>query len=63
MSSRGFITNNLYVNVQIKFEDAWNDLDSNEQKEIVFQNIDLLDDNDLITELENRGYIVTKDEE
>lgn len=62
MSSRGILTNNLYVNIQIKFDDAWNDLDSNEQKGIVSQNIDLIDDDELITELENRGYSVKEEE-
>lgn len=62
MSSRGILSNNLYVNIQIKFDDAWNDLDSNEQKEIVSQNIDLIDDDELITELEHRGYNVKEEE-
>lgn len=62
MSSRGILTNNLYVNIQIKFDDAWNDLDSNEQKEIVSQNIDLIDDDELIIELEHRDYNVKEEE-
>ena len=63
MSSRGILSNKLYVTVDIEFEDAWNDLNADEQKNIVSSNIELLDDNDLIAELEYRGYVIQPAEE
>ena len=63
MSSRGILSNKLYVTVDIEFEDAWNDLNADEQKNIVSSNVELLDDNDLIAELEYRGYVIQPAEE
>lgn len=56
MSTRGFISNKLFVNVDIPFEDAWNDLTNDDRKQIVSENISLLDTDDLIAELEHRGF-------
>ena len=60
MSRRGIISNNLYVNVDIKFDDVWDDLTSEDRQQIVSDNIDLIDTNSLITELENRGFSITE---
>ena len=62
MSSRGILSNKLYIDVRIPFQDAWEDLDSEEQKKIVSSNIDMIDDDELIAELEYRGYNVTEKE-
>lgn len=62
MSRRGIITNKLYVSVEVQFDDMWNDLSSDEQKEFVTDNIDIIDTDILITELESRGYIVKEEE-
>lgn len=62
MSSRGILSNKLYVEVKIPFQDAWEDLDSEEQKQLVSSNIDMISDDELIAELENRGYKVTENE-
>lgn len=62
MSSRGLLSNELFVDVRIPFEDAWKDLDSEEQKQIVSSNIDMINDDELIAELEYRGYNVTEKE-
>ena len=63
MSTKGIMSGKLYVTVDIEFEDAWNDLNLDEQKNVISSNIDLLDDDDLIAELEYRGYIVKESEE
>ena len=62
MSRRGIITNKLYVSVEVQFDDVWDDLSSDEQKEFVTDNIDIIDTDTLITKLENRGYIVKEEE-
>lgn len=62
MSRRGIMTNKLYVSVEVQFNDVWDDLSSDEQKEIVTNNIDIIDTNILITELESRGYVVKEEE-
>lgn len=62
MSSRGILSNKLYVTIDILFEKAWNDLSSDDQKQIVSENISLLDADDLIAELENRGFECVKEE-
>lgn len=62
MSSRGIMTNKLYVSVEVQFDDVWYDLSSDEQKEIVTDNIDIIDTDTLITELESRGYVVKEEE-
>lgn len=54
MSTRGVISNKLFVNVDISFEDAWNDLTKDDRKQIVSENIDILDTDDLVSELEYR---------
>lgn len=62
MSRRGFLSNELFVNVEILFEDAWNDLSSNDQEQFLLQNINLLDTDDLISELKDRGFNVTNED-
>ena len=62
MSRRGIMTNKLYVSVEVQFDDVWDDLSSDEQKEFVTDNIDIIDTDTLITELESRGYIVKEEE-
>ena len=62
MSRRGIMTNKLYVSVEVQFDDVWDDLSSDEQKEFVIDNIDIIDTDTLITELESRGYIVKEEE-
>ena len=62
MSRRGIMTNKLYVSVEVQFDDVWDDLSSDEQKEFVTDNIDIIDTDTLITELESRGYIVKEKE-
>lgn len=61
MSSRGMFSNKLFVTIEVPFDDAWNDLSADEQKEYVTSNIEMIDTNVLISELENRGYIVYED--
>ena len=61
MSSRGMFSNKLFVTIEVPFDDAWNDLSADEQKEYVTSNIDMIDTNVLISELENRGYVVTEE--
>lgn len=63
MSRIDRITNTVYVSVEFPFKEAWDDLDSEEQKSIVLRNIDMIDTDDLITELEHRGYCVTEEQE
>ena len=63
MSKRGIITNKLYVSVEVRFDDVWDDLGSDEQKGIVTGNIDMIDTDALIAELERRGYIVKEEGE
>ena len=63
MSRRGFLSNKLFVTVEVPFDDAWDDLDSDEQKNIVTSNIDMIDTDALIAELESRGYIVKEEGE
>ena len=62
MSRRGIMTNKLYVSVEVQFDDVWDDLSRDEQKEFVTDNIDIIDTDTLITELESRGYIVKEEE-
>ena len=62
MSRRGIMTNKLYVSVEVQFDDVWDGLSSDEQKEFVTDNIDIIDTDTLITELESRGYIVKEKE-
>ena len=61
MSSRGMFSNKLFVTIEVPFDDAWNDLSADEQKEYVASNIEMIDTNALISELESRGYIVSED--
>lgn len=61
MSSRGILSNKLFVTIEVPFEDVWNDLSDDEQKEYVTSNIEMIDTNVLISELESRGYIVSED--
>lgn len=63
MSNRGIMTNRLYVTIEVPFEDAWDDLDSDEQKNIVISNIGMIDTDALIAELECRGYVVKEEGE
>ncbi len=63
MSRRGIITNKLYVSLEVRFDDVWDDLSSDEQKGIVTGNIDMIDTDALIAELERRGYIVKEEGE
>ena len=62
MSYRGILSNKLFVDIRVPFQDVWDDLDNEEQKQIVSSNIDMIDDDELIKELEYRGYNVTKEE-
>ena len=63
MSRRGFLSNRLFVTVEVPFDDVWDDLDSDEQKSIVTGNIDMIDTDELISELESRGYVVKEEGE
>lgn len=60
--SRGMFSGTVYVTVEIPFDKAWDDLSDDEQKEYVESNIEMVDDNTLISELERRGYTVKPDE-
>ena len=62
MSRRGIMTNKLYVNVEVQFDNVCDDLSSDEQKEFVTDNIDMIDTDTLIAELESRGYVVKEEE-
>lgn len=62
MSYRGKLSNTLYADIRVPFQDVWEDLSNEEQKQIVSSNIDMIDDDELIKELEYRGYNVTKEE-
>lgn len=61
MSTRGAISGKLYVSVDILFDEVWDDLTSEDQKQIVAKNIDLIDTSDLINELEQRGFAITEE--
>ena len=63
MSRRGFLSNKLFVTVEVPFDDAWGDLSAGEQEEFVTGNIDMIDTDALIAELESRGYIVKEEGE
>lgn len=63
MSRRGFLSNELFVTVEVPFDDAWSDLSADEQEELVTDNIDMIDTDALIAELERRGYIVKEEGE
>jgi len=63
MSRRGFLSNKLFVTVEIPFDNAWSDLSSDEQEGFVTSNIDMIDTDVLISELEYRGYIVKEEGE
>lgn len=63
MSRRGFLSNKLFVTVEVPFDDAWSDLSADEQEEFVTGNIDMIDTDALIAELECRGYIVKEEGE
>ena len=63
MSRRGFLSNKLFVTVEVPFDDAWSDLSADEQEEFVTGNIDMIDTDALIAELESRGYIVKEEGE
>ena len=60
--SRGLLSGKLYASVNIDFQDAFDDLSEQEQKRFITENIDKIDDSDLISELESRGYEINKDE-
>lgn len=62
MSTRGVMSNKLYVNVDIPFEDVWNDLTNEDRKQIISENISLLNTDDLISELEHRGFKCIKED-
>lgn len=62
MSSRTIFSNRLLVNIDIPFEDAWNDLTNDDRKQIVSENISLIDTDDLIAELEHRGFKYIKED-
>lgn len=55
------MSNNIYVTVDIPFDKAWDDLTDNEKKEYLTSNIEMIDTDELISELESRGYTVSKD--
>ena len=63
MSRRGFLSNKLFVAVEVPFDDVWDDLSANEQEEFITSNIDMIDTDVLISELESRGYIVKEEGE
>lgn len=63
MSRRDFLSNKLFVIVEVPFDDAWGDLSADEQEEFVTSNIDMIDTDALIAELEHRGYIVKEEGE
>lgn len=63
MSTRGIMTNRLYVSIEVEFDDVWDDLDSDEQKNIITSNIGMIDIDELIAELEYRGYVVKEEGE
>lgn len=50
------------VNITLDFDNAWSELDYKQQQQVVLQNIDILSDDDLIDELESRGYYIIKEE-
>lgn len=54
--SRGIFSGKLYASVDIDFSSAFDDLSEKEQKSFITDNIGMIDDNDLIDELESRGY-------
>lgn len=62
MSRRGILSNKLFVNVEVLFEDAWNDLTNDDQKQFLAQNMYLLDTDDLLSELKDRGFNITNDD-
>jgi hypothetical protein len=62
MSRRGILSNKLFVNVEVLFEDAWNDLTNDDQKQFLTQNMYLLDTDDLISELKDRGFNITNED-
>lgn len=62
MSSRGVLSNKLYVDIRIPFDYAWDDLSDDEKKLIISSNIDMLETEELISELEARGFCVTEEE-
>jgi len=61
MSRRGLFSGNLYVSVDIKFDDVWDDLTTEDRQQIVSDNIDLIATNSLITELESRGFSIMEE--
>ncbi len=63
MSRRCFLSNKLFVTVEVPFDDAWSDLPSDEQEEFVTSNIGMIDTDALIAELEHRGYVVKEEGE
>lgn len=63
MSRRGFLSNKLFVTVEVPFDDAWGDLSADEQEGFVTDNIDMIDTDALIAELERRGYVVKEEGE
>lgn len=56
MSTRGVMSNKLFVNVDILFEDACNDLTNDDRQQIISENISLITTDELIAELEYRGF-------
>ena len=54
---------NCDVNVEIDLMEAFNDLRSSDQKSFINEVIELIEDDELIDELEKRGYkaVKTKD--
>jgi len=63
MSRRGFLSNKLFVTIEVQFDDAWSDLSADEQEEIVMSNIDMINTDALIAELESRGFVVKEEGE
>jgi hypothetical protein len=63
MSRRDFLSNKLFVTIEVPFDDAWSDLSADEQEEFVTSNIGMIDTDELIAELEHRGYVVKEEGE
>lgn len=51
---------NCDINVEIDLMEAFNNLRSSDQKSFINEVIELIEDDDLIDELEKRGYKVVK---
>jgi len=47
-----------FVTLRIDPQDIFDDLTSNEQRDLLLDNLSILSDDDLVDELESRDYIV-----